>query len=1143
MIDVLKKGGLQRKIVILMLVVGVLPGIVGVTAIYFIGKRLTLQSAGPGLAGIAEKTASEVDTILQIHLRQADLLARDASLLKFVKGLNERYLSRDTDGIRNREEALWASADKKFLKGILENDVAVSLRKLVEQYPEEYCHHMVIDAKGLLVAASHLVPGIYYADEEWFQEAMRKKPTVAGPHLCSAGRGFDNLHFAVPIIDQVSNNPIGVLYIERQKEQILSSLKNFRYGETGHLEIIDVNSRTYALEALGAEKEPVPVWLVNEVQEKKKGWAVGIDEHGKKAVKGFAPLALAGWYAVVSQDMGEIYAPMKTLVTGAAIPGFFTVIILAMIWFNISRKMILRPISQLSEGADQIGSGNLNHRLDIKTGDELEGLAREFNTMAENLSASQEKLKRWNEDLREEVAKRTTELEDANEELKESKEELQDSLNQVMTLNEDIQASREELGKRNDDLASANLKLREMDRLKSEFLANMSHELRTPLTAIIGFSELLVDKVMGEMSEEQAGCVENILTSGQHLLKLINDILDLSKIEAGRMELHPETFNLSTIIDFIRKTTAPLIEKKRQTLKIEKAYLPDIYADPGKIKQILLNLTGNAIKFTPDGGMITIGAGFKNNSFILSVEDTGIGIKEEDRDRVFQEFQQAEGSTSREYGGTGLGLTLTKRLTEMHGGRIELESEAGKGSTFTVYIPLRHEKRPIAREEKVETRAEPSGMGEGLRMLPGPETQPLILVVEDDPKLSRLISVYLSQAGYRVETAMDGEEAVKKARELQPFAITLDIMLPKKDGWEVLQELKAIPETRDIPVTIVSMVENEELGFSLGAADYLVKPISREALLESLGKHTFTTKVTKGRIKVLVVDDDPKIVEFLTAVLKNEGFDVASATNGEEGLRMALEEFPDLIILDLMMPKVSGFDVIRELRKHPAGRDIPIFVCTAKDLSRDEKEKLLADVSKVFQKGGMPREELIEEIKKMEIHYPERAGLIDSVTGLFNYRYFMNRLSHEVNRSNRYRRELSVSIINIDDFGHYNEVNGYLQGDIVLREITRLLHKNLRKSDIAMRYKGGRFAVIFPETGKEASMSVSDKLRMLIEGYPFPRRESQPSGSITLSISVATLPADGKDVMELIEGLEKAVRDAISAGGNRVVDVGVKDKR
>ncbi|MEK7851719.1 MAG: response regulator, partial [Deltaproteobacteria bacterium] len=536
-------------------------------------------------------------------------------------------------------------------------------------------------------------------------------------------------------------------------------------------------------------------------------------------------------------------------------------------------------------------------------------------------------------------------------------------------------------------------------------------------------------------------------------------------------------------------------------------------------------------------------ADFKDNCFALSVKDTGIGIKVEDRDRVFQEFQQAEGSTSREYGGTGLGLTLTRRLTEMHGGRIELESEAGKGSTFTAYIPLRHEKRPTVREEKRETRPEPKEVGDGSRLLPRPETQPLILVVEDDPKLSRLISVYLNQAGYRVETAMDGEEAVKKAREFQPFAITLDIMLPKKDGWEVLQELKAIPETRDIPVTIVSMVENEELGFSLGAADYLVKPVSREDLLGSLGKYTFTTKVTKGHIRVLIVDDDPKIIEFLATILRKEGFHVDSATNGEEGLRMALEEFPDLIILDLMMPKVSGFDVIRELRKHPAGRDIPIFVCTAKDLSRDEKEKLLADVSKVFQKGGMPREELIEEIKKMEMHYPERAGLIDSVTGLFNYRYFMNRLSHEVNRSNRYRRELSVSIINIDDFGHYNEVNGYLQGDIVLREITRLLHKNLRKSDIAMRYKGGRFAVIFPETGKESATTVSDKLRMLIEGYPFPRRESQPSGSITLSISVATLPADGKDVMELIEGLEKAVRGAISAGGNRVVDVGVKDER
>ncbi|MDO8447128.1 MAG: response regulator [Deltaproteobacteria bacterium] len=1141
MLKELKKGGLQRKIVILMLVVGVFPGLVGITAVYFMGNRLVMQSVGPGIIGTAEKAASEVDTIFQYNLNHATQLSRLPNIREFTKNANEGYRVKDSDKTLRKMEALWITGDPKTLKAVLENEAALFLKSMNAE-PVGYCHIVIADEKGRIIASTDFLPKFSCTDEKWWQEAIKGKSHIGGPHQCGAGKGFNTFSLSVPISDPDNKKFIGVLYIEQQVDKVLAPLINFRFGKTGHLEIVDTKG-SFVIEARGEEEGSAPEWLMKEIALKKMGWAVGVNEHGKESIKGFAPTKFNNWRVVLTQDLDEIYAPLNALMWGAAGPGFLTVLILAIIWFNMSRKMILRPISQLSEGADQIGRGHLDHRLDIKTGDELEGLAHEFNTMAENLSASQEKLKSWNEDLREEVSKRTSELEEAMEELKESKEELEDSLHQVMTLNDELQANRGELSKRNDDLAGANLKLREMDRLKSEFLANMSHELRTPLTAIIGFSELLVDRVMGDMSEEQAGCVENILTSGQHLLKLINDILDLSKIEAGKMELHMEAFQLGTIIGFVKKTVSPLVERKRQTLKVEVTDgVPDIYADPGKIKQLLLNLVGNAIKFTPDGGTITIGADFKDNYFAISVTDTGIGIKPEDRERIFQEFQQAEGSTSREYGGTGLGLTLTKRLTEMHGGKIEVESSVGKGSKFIAYLPLSTEKRPPSKEEKTGIKPEggPLEKEDVRRPQSRPETQPLILVVEDDPKLSRLLSVYLDQAGYRVETAMDGEEAIKKARELQPFAITLDIMLPKKDGWQVLQELKGMPETKDIPVTIVSMVENQEIGFSLGAADYLVKPVNREELLGSLGKFTFTTKVTKGRVKVLVVDDDPKIIEFLTTILRKEGFHVDSATGGEEGLRMALEEIPDLIILDLMMPNVSGFDVIRELRKHPAGRDVPIFVCTAKDLSRDEKERLLADVSKIFQKGSMAREGLVEEIKKMEMHYPERAGLVDSVTGLFNHRYFVNRLSHELNRSHRYGRELSVSLIAIDSFMHYNEVNGYLQGDIVLRETTRLLNKNLRKADIAMRYNGGKFAIIFTETGKGAAISVSEKLCALIEGYPFPRRESQPLGKLTVTISVASFPADGRGDEELIERLERGVDEAARMGGNRVVDAGTQ---
>ncbi len=1102
---------------ILMLLVGILPGIVGIVFVSFMGEKLMLQSIGPGLVGTAEKAASEVDTILDLRLREAGELAKKKELLELIRKNKYRYNSKDENKILEKLEALWKSADPALLKATLENEVSSKLRGRVEKEPDTFCHFTVTDSKGGLIAASHPVPNFSYSEEDWWKEAMAGRPYLKNPHMCSAGRGNYNLFFAVPIMEPEGKEPLGVLKVEFQVAKILAPLKNFRYGKTGHLQILDSSGLVFA-EALGVENASFSKLIIKTIYQENTGWIISTDEHGVKSAIAFAPVKAKDWHTILTQEMAEIDAPLEALMWVSTGPWSLTVIILTLIGFNISRKMILTPISKLNETAHQIGHGYLDQRLDIKTGDELEGLAQEFNVMAEKLSESQEKLKRWNEELREEVVRRTADLEEANEELKDS---------------------RVELNKKNTDLGSANLKLREMDRLKSEFLANMSHELRTPLTAIIGFSELLVDGVMGDMNEEQTGCAEDILTSGQHLLKLINDILDLSKIEAGKMELNYETFDLEAIISFIRKTMAPLIEKKKQILKIEVTEgIPDIYADPGKIKQLLLNLVGNAIKFTPEGGTITIGAEFKDSCFVLSVTDTGIGIKLEDRERIFQEFQQGEASTSREYEGTGLGLTLTRKLTEMHGGILELESEVGKGSKFTAYIPLMFEKRSSLRKEEISLVEESGETKEMPKPSAVQETQPLILVVEDDPKLSRLLSVYLTQAGYRIEAATDGDEAIKKAVELQPFAITLEIMLPKKDGWEVMQELKAMPETRDIPVIIVSMVENQELGFSLGALDYLVKPVTREALLGSIEGYSGKTGFTKGAVNILVVDNDSKLLDFLSTILKREGYHVSLATGGEEGLRMAVEQLPDLIIIDLMMPKVSGFDVIRELKKHPDAKEIPILVLTAKDLSKEEKNVLMEDVAKVIKKGEVSKDDLVDEVRRIEILHPGRAGLFDNVTGLLNRRYFINRLSHEVNRSHRYGRDLTISLIDIDLFGHYNEVNGYLLGDMLLKDIARLLNKNLRKADIAMRYIGGRFAVIFPETGKNAAMAVADKLRTLIEGYPFPKRENQPLGRVTVSISLATYPADGIETGELIERLENAIEMTVKMGGNRVMDVG-----
>lgn len=1140
MADIFKKGGLQRKILILMLVVGVLPGIVGIAFVYLMGERLLLQSIGPGLLGTVEKAASEVDTILGLRLREAEELGKRNEILDLIRKDNGRYPSKNGNKTLEELEVRWKSSDPALLREVLENDASLILKNRVEKEPDTFCHFTVTDSRGGLIAASHPVPHFSYSKEVWWKEAMEGKPYLGTPHMCPAGRGNYNLFFAVPIMGPEGRVPLGVLKVEFQVAKILAPLKNFRYGKTGHLQIIDSSGLLFA-EALGVENASFPRSFLKTLFQEKTGWTISTDEHGAKSAIAFAPVKARDWYVVLTQEMTEIYAPLKTLMWAAAGPGSLTVIFLALIWFNISRKMILTPVSKLSEGAYLIGCGNLTHRLDIKTGDELEKLAHEFNIMADNLSASQEKLKGWNEELKKEVEKRTADLEEANAELSESKEHIEESLQQVMVLNDELETKREELGKRNEELAGANLRLREVDRLKSEFLANMSHELRTPLTAVIGFSELLIDRVMGELNEEQAGCMDNILTSGQHLLKLINDILDLSKIEAGKMELSLETFELRTIIDFVIKTISPLSNKKKLSLSVETAEeMPYMYADPGKIKQLLLNLVSNAIKFTPEGGKVTIGADFRDDQFSLSVTDTGIGIKPEDRERIFQEFQQVEGSTSREYGGTGLGLTLTKKLTEMHGGRIELESEPGKWSKFTVRIPMRGDRISLDRGARRSSKyADIVLKQEDLpKTYNGQQDKPLILVVEDDEKISKLLTMYLDQAGYRVATARDGDEAIKKTFELRPFAITLDVMLPQKDGWEVLQELKGTPETRDIPVIIVSMVENQELGFSIGAMDYLIKPVSREDLIRSIEKYRLGTRLIKGSGKVLVVDDDPRICDFISKVMKTEGYHVETAHGGEEGIRKALEALPDLIILDLMMPVINGFDVINELKKHPIAKDIPIFVLTAKDLGKEEKEVLFSNVERVVQKGEVSKEDLIEEIRKMEIIQPERAGLVDSVTGLFNHRYFVNRVSHEVSRALRYGRELSICLIEINSFGHYNEVNGRLSGDILLKDISRLLCNNRRKADIAIRYREGKFALICPETGKSSTLSVSKKIISSLEESPLSKGETQHPGPITLSIAVGTYPADADGAGDLISKLETGVNRAAGMGGNRVLDIG-----
>lgn len=343
----------------------------------------------------------------------------------------------------------------------------------------------------------------------------------------------------------------------------------------------------------------------------------------------------------------------------------------------------------------------------------------------------------------------------------------------------------------------------------------------------------------------------------------------------------------------------------------------------------------------------------------VSVSDTGIGMKSQDREKVFKEFWQADSSFARKYEGTGLGLALTKRIVEMHGGKIWFESEYGKGSIFYFALPLKASfKPPKPKETEARPRFVASATAER-------ETKS-VLVVEDDRMAADLLTLYLTNAGYNVIVAVDGEEAIKKAKEFHPFLITLDIMLPKIDGWDVLSELKNSPDVADIPVIIVSIVDNKELGFSLGAVEYLIKPIEREKLITTVNACVPAEKLTGKPMKVLVVDDDEKAVKYMSAVLESAGFEVLKAYSGKAGINLAIHNAPDLMILDLMMPEISGFDVIERLRVHPTAKGIPIIICSAKDITAEEKKVLNGNILAIVQKSSHTKEDLLAAIRKIE---------------------------------------------------------------------------------------------------------------------------------------------------------------------------------
>ncbi len=545
-----------------------------------------------------------------------------------------------------------------------------------------------------------------------------------------------------------------------------------------------------------------------------------------------------------------------------------------------------RGLRVLKIGADTLGAGNLEHRIPVRSKDELGDLANAFNQMGEGLRSAQAELRQRQREL------------------------------EALT----------------DDAQSAN-------RAKSQFLANMSHELRTPLDAILGYSEMLTDEAEDQGLKQFIPDLKKIRTAGKQLLALINDILDLSKIEAGKVELYYEEFDVRGMLDDVAAISEPLAAKNSNTLVIN-APEAGMYSDLTRIRQILFNLLSNACKFTQSGTVeltVTCESGPGSGFVKFQVKDSGIGMTPEQVVKVFEAFAQADSSTTRKYGGTGLGLAITKKFCEMMDGTINVESEPGKGTIFTVRLPKRAGNKADVLPPVASAASLPSSTRESIGH---------VLVIDDDVVIQDLMKSFLTREGYTVTVADGGPAGLLRAREVKPDVITLDIAMPGMDGWSVLSALKNDPDLRETPVVILTMADNKNLGYALGATEYLMKPVDRERMAAVLRKY--------GRLSnnpILVVEDDPDTRDLLRSILAKDGWSVQTAENGRVALDRVRSTRPGLVLLDLMMPEMDGFAFLEEFRKVPTTGEIPVIVLTAKDLTGEDRKRLNGHVQRIMAKG------------------------------------------------------------------------------------------------------------------------------------------------------------------------------------------------
>ncbi|HKJ84021.1 MAG TPA: ATP-binding protein [Mariprofundaceae bacterium] len=727
-----------------------------------------------------------------------------------------------------------------------------------------------------------------------------------------------------------------------------------------------------------------------------------------------------------------------------------------------------------------------------------------------------EALSHANADLEERVRERTLELTSANQQLK----------------NREI-----ELELMNEELAEAS-------EAKDQFIANTSHELRTPLNAIIGFSELLTSPRAGELSAKQLRYAEHINNSGKRLLDIINNLLDISKIEAGMMEINETSFYPDELGQRVVGELLALAETKSLNLK----FMPGagahgcVLTDVDKLQHILTNLLGNALKFTPKGGDVELGIDIQASevggsvTIAAYVRDTGVGIAPEDIERIFEPFVQAQGGLDRQHGGTGLGLPLCRRLANMLGGEIALESEPGRGSTFFLKMPAfavdSDQEESALLQQVAEERDEATEILKTTVEEYGPDltVRPRILVVDDNADRAAVVVQMLNGEGYQ-GMLVEMDEMCHLAEEICPFLVMLGIPGEAELIYHLLQRLKRCEATRDIPVVLLGG-DADSPHFSTGTVDSVEKGLGHQELMDMISRHgRFVPKHPEVHT-VLVIDDEESVRDYLKESLVMEGYRILLAPNGKEGLRLAIEREPDLIILDLMMPGMSGFEVMEELHQHPSASDIPVVVYTAKDLTKGDLLRLGQEAERVLVKGASGRPDILHELRKMELLYPVQARLVDPALKCFNRRYLMLRLSQEVGRSKRYNQRFSLVGWQLDGFDAYVQQHGVRWGMAAMKMMTEMARMVTRRADVLARLAENRFVLVLPGISAGAAHRVAEKLRIRISQQIFPLPEGD-KGRLTASFGAVHFGLDAEDADTMLEILDARIRQASLAGGDR----------